>query len=145
MRVAPRRSCIPSLRRTDRTKAQACIDDAGAATAFLAHDVARLITGETLYIDGGITSSTSAPRRPPRVLIQIKAHVVPGADKCRMDWQPITGAPFDCDLELAVIDKTEVHALAFPCRRIPDGWLNVATKRRIDVRPTHWREWQAVT
>ena len=62
-----------------------------------------------------------------------------------MDWQPITGAPFDCDLELAVIDKTEVHALAFPCRRIPDGWLNVATKRRIDVRPTHWREWQAVT
>jgi hypothetical protein len=78
-------------------------------------------------------------------LIQIKAHVVPGADKCRMDWQPITSAPFDCDLELAVIDKTEVHALAFPCRRIPDGWLNVATKRRIDVRPTHWREWQAVT
>jgi len=54
MRVAPRRSCIPSLRRTDRTKAQACIDDAGAATAFLAHDVARRpITGETLYIDGG--------------------------------------------------------------------------------------------
>jgi len=37
----------------DRTNAQACIDDVGAATAFLAHDVARLITGETLYIDGG--------------------------------------------------------------------------------------------
>ena len=29
------------------------IDDVGAATAFLAHDAARLITGETLYIDGG--------------------------------------------------------------------------------------------
>ena len=29
------------------------IEDVGAATAFLAHDVARLITGETLYIDGG--------------------------------------------------------------------------------------------
>jgi enoyl-[acyl-carrier protein] reductase I len=29
------------------------IDDVGAATAFLAHDVARLITGETLYVDGG--------------------------------------------------------------------------------------------
>ena len=38
----------------DRAKAQACIDDVGAATAFLAHDVARRpITGETLYIDGG--------------------------------------------------------------------------------------------
>jgi len=29
------------------------IDDVGAATAFLAHDAARLITGATLYIDGG--------------------------------------------------------------------------------------------
>ena len=29
------------------------IDDVGAATAFLAYDAARLITGETLYVDGG--------------------------------------------------------------------------------------------
>jgi enoyl-[acyl-carrier protein] reductase I len=29
------------------------IDDVGAAVAFLAHDAARLITGDTLYIDGG--------------------------------------------------------------------------------------------
>ncbi|HLH95473.1 MAG TPA: enoyl-ACP reductase FabI [Xanthobacteraceae bacterium] len=29
------------------------IEDVGFATAFLAHDAARLITGETLYIDGG--------------------------------------------------------------------------------------------
>jgi enoyl-[acyl-carrier protein] reductase I len=29
------------------------IEDVGAATAFLAHDAAKLITGETLYIDGG--------------------------------------------------------------------------------------------
>ena len=29
------------------------IDDVGVATAFLAHDAARLITGETVYIDGG--------------------------------------------------------------------------------------------
>jgi len=40
-----------------RTKAPARslvnIDDVGAATAFLAHDAARLMTGETLYIDGG--------------------------------------------------------------------------------------------
>jgi enoyl-[acyl-carrier protein] reductase I len=40
-----------------RTKAPArdlvSIEDVGVATAFLAHDAARLITGETLYIDGG--------------------------------------------------------------------------------------------
>ena len=29
------------------------IDDVGIATAFLAHDAAKLITGETLYVDGG--------------------------------------------------------------------------------------------
>jgi len=29
------------------------VDDVGVATAFLAHDAARLITGDTLYIDGG--------------------------------------------------------------------------------------------
>ena len=29
------------------------IEDVGIATAFLAHDAARLVTGETLYVDGG--------------------------------------------------------------------------------------------
>lgn len=43
----------------DKAKAKAparslvSIDDVGIATAFLAHDAARLITGETLYVDGG--------------------------------------------------------------------------------------------
>jgi enoyl-[acyl-carrier protein] reductase I len=40
-----------------RTKAPArslvSIDDVGMATAFLAHDAARLITGDTIYVDGG--------------------------------------------------------------------------------------------
>lgn len=40
-----------------RTKAPAreliSIEDVGVATAFLAHDAARLITGQVLYIDGG--------------------------------------------------------------------------------------------
>jgi enoyl-[acyl-carrier protein] reductase I len=34
-------------------RALVSIDDVGIATAFLAHDAARLITGETLYVDGG--------------------------------------------------------------------------------------------
>jgi hypothetical protein len=56
-------------------------------------------------------------------------------------WQPVSTAPYDRDLELAVIDKGEHHALAFPCRQIPGGWANSETKKRIDVRPTHWRVW----
>lgn len=38
---------------TAPTRSLVSIDDVGMATAFLAHDAARLITGETLYIDGG--------------------------------------------------------------------------------------------
>jgi hypothetical protein len=56
-------------------------------------------------------------------------------------WQPVETAPFDCELELAVLGKDGEHALVFPCRRILDGWIDAATKRRVDVRPTHWRIW----
>ncbi|MEJ2377876.1 MAG: hypothetical protein P8Y71_21625 [Pseudolabrys sp.] len=58
-------------------------------------------------------------------------------------WQPITTAPFDRDLELAVIFGADPHALAFPCRRILGGWMNAETKERLKgLHPTHWREWK---
>ena len=58
-------------------------------------------------------------------------------------WQQIASAPFDIDIELAVIDSGGPHALVFPCRRILGGWMNAETKERLDVRPTHWRRWGA--
>lgn len=59
----------------------------------------------------------------------------------RAMWQPITTAPFDLDLELAVFDADGAHALVFACRRMLDGWMKAETRERLDVRPTHWREW----
>ncbi len=56
-------------------------------------------------------------------------------------WQPASTAPFDRDLQLAVIDSTGTHALVFPSRRILGGWIKAETKQRIDVQPTHWRDW----
>jgi len=56
-------------------------------------------------------------------------------------WQPASSAPFDRDLELAVIDRTGTHALVFRCRRAQAGWINARTGRRVDIDPTHWREW----
>ena len=56
-------------------------------------------------------------------------------------WQPISPAPFDWDLELAVIDGEGRHALVFACRRIHQGWVKAETKEQLDVSPTHWREW----
>ena len=63
------------------------------------------------------------------------------AENAKMVWQPISIAPFDCDLELAVRDGGEVHILVFACRRIIGGWVMTATKERICVNPTHWRHW----
>ena len=50
-------------------------------------------------------------------------------------------APFDRDLELAVIEASGIHSLAFACRRVLGGWINATTRERILVYPTHWREW----
>jgi hypothetical protein len=57
-------------------------------------------------------------------------------------WQPIATAPFDRDLELAVINYDGTHPLVFPCRRILGGWLKAETNKPITVYPTHWRGWQ---
>lgn len=58
-------------------------------------------------------------------------------------WEPIARAPFGRDLELAVMEGGEIHALNFPSRRAVGGWLNAETEKRIEIRPTHWREWKA--
>ena len=57
-------------------------------------------------------------------------------------WYPIDTAPFDCDLELAVLEDSTIHALVFRCRRTLCGWANAATGNPVYVSPTHWREWQ---
>jgi hypothetical protein len=56
-------------------------------------------------------------------------------------WHPISSAPVDRDIELAVLDKDGPHALVFPCRRISGGFMNARSHERLDVHPTHWREW----
>jgi hypothetical protein len=56
-------------------------------------------------------------------------------------WHDVACAPTDCDLKLAVIDSEGVHALVFACRRVIGGWIDAVSKRRIDIRPTHWRRW----
>jgi hypothetical protein len=53
-----------------------------------------------------------------------------------MVWQPISVAPFDRDLELAVRDGGGLQVLVFSCRRIFGGRVKVATKERICVSPT---------
>jgi len=63
-------------------------------------------------------------------------------DKSNAEWKRISTAPFDRDVELAVIDNEGVHALSFRCGFTADGWINAETKQPLSfIRSTHWREW----
>ncbi len=83
------------------------------------------------------------PAGPPylSILIYLNARQMCALQSAKM-WRDISTAPFDRDLELAVLDGEGSHALVFPCRRTVGGWMKTGTRERIDVHPTHWREWQ---
>jgi hypothetical protein len=74
-------------------------------------------------------------------LIKIKTGLQKLPDHFLMEWRAIASAPFGPNLELAVIDADEIHALVFPCRRVLSGWINAKTNVPVNVHPTHWREW----
>jgi hypothetical protein len=60
----------------------------------------------------------------------------------KMEWKPIDSAPFDRDVELAIIDRDGKHALTFPCRRSVGGWVNAMSNKELrSILPTHWRVW----
>jgi hypothetical protein len=59
-------------------------------------------------------------------------------------WHPSSTAPFDRDLELAIIDSNGVRAIAYPCRRVLGGWIKAEIKTRVELCPTHWRDWSTV-
>ena len=41
--------------------------------------------------------------------------------------------------------RGDVVALVFPVRKSGTDWVDAATKRRIDIAPTHWRKWTEKT
>jgi hypothetical protein len=53
----------------------------------------------------------------------------------------ISSVPTGRRVHLAVIDKDGAHILVFPCCRNEDYWIHAETKAKVDVHPTHWREW----
>lgn len=57
-------------------------------------------------------------------------------------WQPVFNAPFDHDIEVAVINEDGTHPIVFPCRRVQEGWIDARSSKRLDINPTHWRDWQ---
>lgn len=60
-------------------------------------------------------------------------------------WEGISMAPYEQDIELAVIDGDHVYPVIFACHRTPHGWVKASTHERILVSPTHWRPWSGKT
>jgi hypothetical protein len=77
------------------------------------------------------------------LLRQIKAGILVASQRVLM-WKPIrnmTDVPADRDVRLAVLEKNEVHSLAFPCRRSDHSWIDAKSHRLVEVFPTHWQDW----
>jgi hypothetical protein len=73
-------------------------------------------------------------------LIQVKHRRLCRAHKAAM-WQPVTTAPEQVNLEVAVLDEQGEHVLAFPCRRDGLTWIDPSNGRHLHIDPTHWRIW----
>jgi hypothetical protein len=103
--------------------------------ADLATDGCLDVSNENLR--SGISVSQPAASADGKPAVPDEAAPAPPSDM----WQSISTAPFNLDLELAVLDKDGPHALVFPCQRTLTGWVKSRTQQRIEVSPTHWREW----
>jgi hypothetical protein len=58
------------------------------------------------------------------------------------DWQPISTAPINRDLEVRVADSMGHYALMNPCKLIPEqGWINSWLQTPLSHDPVEWREW----
>ena len=53
-------------------------------------------------------------------------------------WREIASAPYDREIELAVIGN-DVSVLDGSCLRHGDTWLDAETLRPVTVSATHWR------
>ncbi|MCG6114195.1 MAG: hypothetical protein MEQ84_03260 [Mesorhizobium sp.] len=58
-------------------------------------------------------------------------------------WSPIADAPWNTDVQIGINYAEGVRALVFACRLTLKGWVASGTGEAVDVRPTHWRSWQA--
>jgi hypothetical protein len=92
------------------------------------------ISGFLMQINVELRAWTALLARHGRLCPRASHQMAPAA-KSAVAWEPISTAPFDCELELAVMGDDGPHALAFPCRRILGGWINAETKERIVIVP----------
>jgi hypothetical protein len=60
-----------------------------------------------------------------------------------IEWQPVSSAPFDRDLEVRLSDGLGRYSLLYPCRLVADkGWVNALSGTALAAGPIEWRDWR---
>jgi len=60
-----------------------------------------------------------------------------------VEWQPVSTAPIQRDLEVRLEDSSGRYALLFPCRLLSEGtWINSWLNTPLLAVPIDWREWR---
>ncbi len=51
--------------------------------------------------------------------------------------------PAGIELEISIVEGGvgDIETLVEPVRWTENGWISVETGRRLDLTPTHWRQW----
>jgi hypothetical protein len=111
-----------------RAKAAAAVSEA-ASQEYYELERRWLMLARSYELSERITDFTCDHQRRNKIAVSL------------LGWRTISTAPFDCDLELAILDTEGPHALVFPGRRILHGWLKAETREAMEVLPTHWRKW----
>jgi hypothetical protein len=93
-------------------------------------------------LDETIFLVDEVPLKPTFVTINAERTFIGGDVMHSAEWLPASITPPEGDLELCVLDYNGlVQALAFPCRRDGDEWVDASGRRQGDIQPTHWRKW----
>jgi hypothetical protein len=78
---------------------------------------------------------------PPKVALAPTAVAKPVVE-ARNDWQPVSIAPLDRNVQVGITFKNGILAIFFPCRRTEAGWINAIVKAPLLHDPACWREWR---
>jgi len=95
----------------------------------------KYVVGRVAYAQTELKRSVRRTSSVPRIC-QMEA-----MDE-RSVWETISTAPYDRDIEIAVIETDHVYPLIFACRRTANGWVKASSRERLRIDPTHWRPWQ---
>ena len=85
-----------------------------------------------------LTQLKAAPPRPSQTPTMNRIAALQSRLLCTLEWQEIATAPFDREIELAVIND-HVDLLQGTCLRHGNDWLDAETLRPVTVTATHWR------